>query len=228
MNKKFTMMHINEVRELYRFFDKTFRYGMGGLESRTGVEYVDCLNFLTQQNKLNGFIEIGSAWGGSFDLWSQLISNGPKISVDRPGYVHAQTIEICYRRNKIWESRFSDVYSILGDSTDPKSVEAVKQILGNSLVSWLYIDGNHDYDYVKSDFEKYEKFVRPGGFIGFHDYVHFTPGSVKVVKEIMKKWPNTKLWEFKYDKNNKPLDDLIPLTQHINEQKGLAIVQLVK
>lgn len=35
---------------------------------------------------------------------------------------------------------------------------------------WVYIDGNHSYEFVKSDLELYAKKVRQGGFIAGDDY----------------------------------------------------------
>lgn len=35
---------------------------------------------------------------------------------------------------------------------------------------FVYIDGNHSYEYVKRDLENYWKLVRSGGFVSGHDY----------------------------------------------------------
>ena len=35
---------------------------------------------------------------------------------------------------------------------------------------WIYIDGNHLYDYVKQDLELYYPKVKPGGYITGDDY----------------------------------------------------------
>ena len=37
----------------------------------------------------------------------------------------------------------------------------------------LHIDGNHKYSFVKSDYENYYPFVRPGGYIFLHDLIHW-------------------------------------------------------
>ncbi|MGL5889970.1 MAG: class I SAM-dependent methyltransferase [Bacteroidia bacterium] len=39
---------------------------------------------------------------------------------------------------------------------------------GNQF-GFVYIDGNHDYDYCRRDFENADKFLAPGGFILFDD-----------------------------------------------------------
>ena len=36
----------------------------------------------------------------------------------------------------------------------------------------LFIDGDHTYDGVKNDFERYHKYVKTNGYIIFDDYHH--------------------------------------------------------
>jgi predicted O-methyltransferase YrrM len=46
----------------------------------------------------------------------------------------------------------------------------LKSVLpGDGKVDFLFIDGDHSYEGVKSDFEMYSGLVRPGGLIVFHD-----------------------------------------------------------
>lgn len=40
-------------------------------------------------------------------------------------------------------------------------------------ISALFVDGNHDYMYVKQDIQHYTPRVVPGGMIAFHDYSNF-------------------------------------------------------
>ena len=49
-----------------------------------------------------------------------------------------------------------------------KSSEAVN-VIGEEL-DFVYIDANHAYDYVRHDIEVYYDLVRPGGYVGGHDY----------------------------------------------------------
>jgi hypothetical protein len=45
----------------------------------------------------------------------------------------------------------------------------VEDIIGEELLDFLFIDGDHTYEGVKDDYEMYKHLVRPGGWIGFHD-----------------------------------------------------------
>lgn len=50
------------------------------------------------------------------------------------------------------------------------SVDAVKDVPDN--LDFVYIDGNHDYEYVKQDTELWYPKVKKGGVIGGHDMGH--------------------------------------------------------
>lgn len=41
--------------------------------------------------------------------------------------------------------------------------------MGDRKVDFLFIDGDHSYIGVKLDYYMYKEFVKPGGWIGFHD-----------------------------------------------------------
>tara|TARA_B110000971_G_C19910336_1_gene454208 strand:- start:137 stop:775 length:639 start_codon:yes stop_codon:yes gene_type:complete len=48
------------------------------------------------------------------------------------------------------------------------SNSAVKEI--EASIDFVYIDGNHDYKYVREDLELYYPIVKSGGLIGGHDF----------------------------------------------------------
>ncbi len=47
-------------------------------------------------------------------------------------------------------------------------------------IDLVFIDGNHSYEYVKSDLEKYWPKVRTNGIMAIHDYYHLNFPGVKV------------------------------------------------
>ena len=54
-------------------------------------------------------------------------------------------------------------------------------------ISFCYIDGNHEYDYAKRDFENVDKYLISGGFILFDDSSDSNPfGLTKLMNEIKK------------------------------------------
>ncbi len=60
---------------------------------------------------------------------------------------------------------------IRGSSRDSRVVSRVKELLSGRLIDVLFIDGDHAYDGVKSDFETYWPLVAEGGLVAFHDIV---------------------------------------------------------
>jgi hypothetical protein len=66
------------------------------------------------------------------------------------------------------------------------STEALKEIPDN--LDFVYIDGNHEEQFVREDIANYYPKVRPGGVIGGHDFYNgFTrehDGVVKAVSEF--------------------------------------------
>ncbi len=47
------------------------------------------------------------------------------------------------------------------------------------LLDFVYIDGNHRYEYVQNDLMNYYPLVKSGGFIGGHDYFNNNSTGVK-------------------------------------------------
>jgi hypothetical protein len=56
-----------------------------------------------------------------------------------------------------------------------------------SPISFAYIDGNHQYDFVKRDFEHVDEFLMESGFILFDDSMDGLPfGSARFMQEMRK------------------------------------------
>lgn len=49
--------------------------------------------------------------------------------------------------------------------------ELVVDVFEDESLDFVYIDGNHAYDYVKQDIEKWWPKVKPGGLVMGHDYL---------------------------------------------------------
>ena len=48
----------------------------------------------------------------------------------------------------------------------------------------LFIDGEHDYESVRADYDAWAPHVVRGGYICFHDYCPHWPGVVRLVQEL--------------------------------------------
>ncbi len=56
---------------------------------------------------------------------------------------------------------------ILGDTHDPKTMEALKERLGGKSINILFVDASHCYESVKKDFELYSPLCTD--VVAFHD-----------------------------------------------------------
>ena len=66
-----------------------------------------------------------------------------------------------------------------------KTEDSVNDIAPNSL-DFIYIDGNHFYEYVKKDLEIANIWVKTGGIIGGHDFAPGKRGIIRAVLEFCK------------------------------------------
>lgn len=78
------------------------------------------------------------------------------------------------------------------------SVQWIKAPSGEVAKAWslpiagLFIDGAHSFGSVKLDYESWAKWVRPGGWIAFHDATKEKGGPNRVIEELAKP---SGLWE---------------------------------
>jgi autotransporter strand-loop-strand O-heptosyltransferase len=118
---------------------------------------------------VKNFMEIGTDQGGSFAIWSKLSDDGIRISVDLPHGPFGRSDYDEYERDSYLQSLGSNVTTIWGSSHDESIKQQVSDILKGEKLDFLFIDGDHTYEGVKQDYIMYKEFVRPGGWIAFHD-----------------------------------------------------------
>ena len=53
-------------------------------------------------------------------------------------------------------------------------------------ISLLLIDGLHDYTNVARDFQHFERWIVPEGYVAFHDYADYYPGVQAFVNELLR------------------------------------------
>ena len=142
-------------------------YQLGMIQNRFEIE--NAMNFVKDLNIIN-FMEIGTNQGGTFYCWSKICKeDGIKISLD---WAHGPWGTVNFNienRNSKLKSLGTNVHVIDGDSHSESIYQQVKNILGNEKLDFLFIDGDHSHLGVKLDYHMYKEFVKPGGWIAFHD-----------------------------------------------------------
>ncbi len=124
-------------------------------------------------------LEIGQAFGGTLYLWGQLATDDAQIcGIDID---HSQLSER-FRTNPAQRLLLCE-----GDSRDGRIFGSVADFLDGDL-DFLFLDGAHDEETVRSDFETYGPLVREGGWVGFHD-IASTDGVRAVWDEVCQAHP---------------------------------------
>jgi predicted O-methyltransferase YrrM len=108
--------------------------------------------------------EIGTAHGGTTFLLGQSL----------PGVERLFGIDLYVRRKRRLKyfSRADQHLSFFqGSSYAPETVRRFRSQLGDRKLDLLFIDGDHTFAGVASDFAMYRHFVKDGGIVVFHDIV---------------------------------------------------------
>ena len=121
-------------------------------------------------------LEIGTYRGGTLFLFSRVATDDARlISVDLPGGQFGGGYPSW--KNPLYESfakGSQQVRLIRGDSHLRTTMEAAAGLTDGGEVDFLFIDGDHTYEGVKSDFELYSGLVAKGGMVAFHDILPHT------------------------------------------------------
>ena len=150
-------------------------------------------------------LEIGTARGGTLWLWHHLEGNETVISIDLPGGPFGGgPSEQDRERIENYLDPKQNTYMAAMDSHDPKTLEEVLECLKGEELDILFIDGSHDYEGVKRDYEIYGSLVKPGGVIIFHDTLEHPPETgcdvhrfweeLKVGKKYKEFYAEPKTW----------------------------------
>jgi predicted O-methyltransferase YrrM len=133
-------------------------------------ELLEMANLISAM-KPKAVLEIGTALGGTLLLMCKLSDPGATIvSLDLPKQGFA------YRRYRVpifraLSRKGQKLHLLTADSHSEEVKSHVAGLLDGRSLDVLFIDGDHSYQGVRSDFEMYSPFVRKGGMVIFHDIV---------------------------------------------------------
>jgi predicted O-methyltransferase YrrM len=154
-------------------------------ETQIASEYEELMSIYSKL-KAKNVLEIGSLLGFSLKHFMHYADNGATvISVDLPvrdfcGPMDYRVQEQEHNYSTEWPkwAKLNKIklYLIKGMSQWERSLEQVKSITPE--LDFLFIDGNHMYEYVKKDFEMYSPLVKKGGIVALHDIAENEEGGV--------------------------------------------------
>lgn len=162
-----------------------------GMRPMQDLREIEMLYHKILEIKPRTVVEIGTARGGTLYMWGQASADDATlVSIDLPGGNFGGGYRNC--RTPLYEkfARASQKLHLLrADSHAPSSCQKAHELLGGKPVDFLYIDGDHTYEGVKTDFLQYGRLVRPGGLIAMHD-IRKTPNSAET--QVYRLWDQLK------------------------------------
>jgi predicted O-methyltransferase YrrM len=168
-------------------FAADFEYGQ--LRTRPFQIRQEMLRFLARlaEDPPRSIIELGTFRGGTLFLFARVaLPDATIVTVDMPagpfGGGYPRTYALLFKSFGRDKQR---IRLIRGDSHSTDTLKAVRETVGTT-VDVLFIDADHTYEGVRSDFEKYSPLVRSGGLIAFHDIVDGPPEAVGGVPRFWK------------------------------------------
>jgi predicted O-methyltransferase YrrM len=113
------------------------------------------------------------------DLWDRTKQNlvSPE---NRYALSSAQFMEIAIKNLKEL-GLYKNIVLLKGLSVDFAST------WGDMGIDLLFIDGDHSYEGIKSDYEAWYPHVKDGGVVAFHDYMERWTGVMKYIDETVSK-----------------------------------------
>ena len=179
----------NNADVIDSFFNKVDSIVDGRICHRTII----LLHIICSLEPIRNYMEIGTHNGGSMSMVAANPSVEHAVGIDLFENVYDETKHYDTNRYKLYSYFRRDNLSL---QKTIKNIDAVKAhfgsntetefIVGNSFFDeteksvsdlekefdLIFIDGDHTYEGVRNDFQRYKKFLSPHGYILFDDYHH--------------------------------------------------------
>ena len=114
-----------------------------------------CLLEIYEELNPSNVIEIGTAYGGTLRHFQRITPTANFLSLD------------VYMGNVFAKNTFHTTTFLEGNTANPEIFEKAKNIMPTA--DFLFIDGDHAFPVLRTDWEWYKTLIRPGGIVALHD-----------------------------------------------------------
>lgn len=174
------------------YFDPKGEYrGAGAYKSLQPIQTREEISEMAERAKSNQpstLIEIGSAKGGTAYIWSRYL--------DTPDTILCLDMDFNGREEFFdYFASYSgkQIFCLEGNSHADGTKNRVEEILSGEQIDFLYIDGDHSYQGVKSDFEMYKPLMLNDAIIGMHDVENQNTGVPEFWSELEQEYDCEKI-----------------------------------
>jgi cephalosporin hydroxylase len=141
---------------------------VNGFQAMQKVGELESLLVELLKSRPRVIVEIGAGRGGTSWAWSKLASVNLMVTIDLPdGPWGGENKPETFRY--IADNTYATHHYLAGNSRSEEVRARLLEILKGREIDFLFIDGDHSYEGVKSDYEMYSPLVGSGGLVGFHD-----------------------------------------------------------
>ena len=137
-------------------------------------------------------LEIG-VWKADFS--KEILNMNPKklILIDpwqfQPKFAGRMYGGTVAKNQKDMDNIFYKVMKEVGENDNVEILKGMSDdmclLIENDSIDWLYIDGNHEYEFVLKDLYNFYPKVKKGGYINGDDYTWKNPKGVTTVKKAV-------------------------------------------
>ena len=150
-----------------------------------------CARALSQCPAPHAVVEIGSYYGRSTVVLGSVVKLLGRPDSSRLYAIdpHLGHVAVPDKGIQIGEPTFEKFRRNIAEAGLDHFVEPIQKC--SFEVEWcrpicfLFIDGLHDYANVARDFDHFERWLMPGGYVAFHDYADYFPGVKMFVNEVL-------------------------------------------
>lgn len=172
------------------YYDRMKKEITTKIDGRICHHRVVVLNIIAKLINAKTYLEIGVHNGSSM---SYTLFDNPSLkcvgvdlfenTISRYSHDHLALNRTLKNITKVGNEK-NTITLVQGNSSSPETMERVKVNLDNRKVDLLFIDGDHSYRGIKSDFVNYAELVRKDGIVVIDDYNNRYPEIIKFCQEI--------------------------------------------